>query len=64
MSRPTARQVVKQAMRLPVAHRFRLAWWPGRSPRVPLGPWGRALPWPLAMFTIALLALAVGSWLR
>ncbi len=31
----TARHVVKRAMRLPVAHRFRLAWRLARSPRVP-----------------------------
>ena len=36
MAEPTARQVVRQAMRLPVAHRFLLAWRLGRSPRVPL----------------------------
>jgi uncharacterized membrane protein YkvA (DUF1232 family) len=34
--RVTARQVVKRAMRLPVAHRFRLAGRLARSPRVPL----------------------------
>jgi len=33
---PGARQVVKRAMRLPAAHRFRLAWRLGTSPRVPL----------------------------
>jgi uncharacterized membrane protein YkvA (DUF1232 family) len=32
---PTARQVVKRAVRLPTAHRFRLAWRLVRSPRVP-----------------------------
>ena len=33
--RDTARQVVKRAVRLPLAHRFRLAWRLGVSPRVP-----------------------------
>lgn len=33
---PTARAVVKRAIRLPAAHRFRLAWRLARSPRVPL----------------------------
>ncbi len=32
----TAREVVKRAVRLPTAHRFRLAWRLGWSPRVPL----------------------------
>lgn len=32
----TARQVVKRAIRLPTAHRFRVAWRLGRSPAVPL----------------------------
>lgn len=32
----SARQVVKRALRLPTAHRFRLAWRLARSPRVPL----------------------------
>jgi uncharacterized membrane protein YkvA (DUF1232 family) len=32
---PTARQVVKRAVRLPTAHRFRLAWRLVCSPRVP-----------------------------
>ncbi len=31
----TARQVVKRTMRLPVAHRFRLAWRLSRDPKVP-----------------------------
>jgi uncharacterized membrane protein YkvA (DUF1232 family) len=34
--RASARQVVKRALRLPLAHRFRLAWRLVRSPRVPL----------------------------
>ncbi len=33
---PGAREVVKRTMRLPVAHRFRLAWRLTWSPRVPL----------------------------
>jgi uncharacterized membrane protein YkvA (DUF1232 family) len=33
---PTARQVVKRAVRLPTAHRFRLAARLARNPRVPL----------------------------
>lgn len=32
----TARQVVRRTLRLPVAHRFRLAWRLGMSPRVPM----------------------------
>ena len=39
--RGTARQVVKRAVRLPLAHRFRLAWRLGVSPRV---PWRARLP--------------------
>jgi uncharacterized membrane protein YkvA (DUF1232 family) len=34
--RVTARQAVKRTMRLPTAHRFRLAWRLASSPRVPL----------------------------
>lgn len=37
----TARQIVKRAMRLPVAHRFRLAARLARSPQV---PWRARLP--------------------
>jgi uncharacterized membrane protein YkvA (DUF1232 family) len=36
-ARITARQVVKRTVRLPTAHRFRLAWRLGTSVRVPLG---------------------------
>lgn len=38
---PTARTVVKRAIRLPTAHRFRLAWRLACSPRV---PWRARLP--------------------
>lgn len=39
--RTAARSVVKRALRLPTAHRFRLAWRLGVSPRV---PWRARLP--------------------
>jgi uncharacterized membrane protein YkvA (DUF1232 family) len=46
---PTARQVVKRAVRLPMAHRFRLAWRLGRSPHVP-----RRARWPLVALLVYL----------
>jgi uncharacterized membrane protein YkvA (DUF1232 family) len=46
---PTARQVVKRAVRLPMVHRFRLAWRLGCSPHVP-----RRARWPLVALLVYL----------
>ena len=49
--RGTTRQVVKRAVRLPLAHRFRLAWRLGVSPRV---PWRARLPLLALLIYLAL----------
>ena len=49
--RDSARQVVKRAVRLPLAHRFRLAWRLGVSPRV---PWRARLPLLALLIYLAL----------